>query len=81
MTNVKEAVQAAIGFVGELFPDAWGIRLEEVEPLQSKWSVVVSFNSGDPTALASVMSGTRLYKAIEVDNESGEPRSLKVWKN
>lgn len=81
MTSVKEAVQAAIEFVGDLFPEARGIRLEEVEPLPSKWSVVLSFNTGEPTTLATVMGERRIYKAVEVDSDSGEPRSLKIWKN
>jgi hypothetical protein len=82
MTNVKEAVQAAVGFVGELYPEAQGIRLEQVEPLSTIWSVVLSFNLGEPNTFALVTgANTRLYKAIEVDNASGQPRSLKAWKN
>jgi len=82
VTSVKQAVNAAIGFVEDLFPEAKGIRLEQVEPHSAVWSVVLSFDTGEPSTLASVMGGEkRIFKAVEIDSLSGEPQALKVWTN
>ncbi len=81
MIDVKTAVRAATTFVGDLFPEAKDIRLEEVEPSSNQWSVVVSFKSGESPNLAAVMGNDpRLFKQVVVDSESAEPVSLKIWK-
>jgi hypothetical protein len=53
--NAKDVVKSAIGFVEELYPSAKDIRLEEVEPLDNEWSVVLSFVEGEDSVLSSVM--------------------------
>lgn len=79
--DVKSAVHTATTFVGDLFPEARDLRLEEVVPSSNGWSVVVSFKPNDSPTLAEVMgSGTRLFKEILVDSESAKPLSLKIWK-
>ena len=81
MIDVKSAVRAATTFVGDLFPEARDIRLEEVVPSSNEWSVVVSFKPSESPTLAEVMgSGTRLFKEILVDSENAKPLSLKIWK-
>ena len=80
MIGVKEAVPPAIAFVKDLYPEAKDIRLEQVQPESSAWSVVLSFQTGEATTLASVMGAShRLYKTIQIDKENGEPLSLLVW--
>lgn len=80
--GMKEAVQTAIAFTKEFFPEAKDIRLEEVEPNQHGWSVVVSFATGEPGTLSMVMGGgtPRLYKSISIASDTGKAQSLKVWK-
>jgi hypothetical protein len=80
--DMKGAVQKAIDFAREFFPEAKGIRLEEVEPGSNGWSVVISFTTGEPGALATALGqgGTRVYKTITVSSEGGHVQSLKVWK-
>jgi hypothetical protein len=81
MIGVKEAVQAAATSVESLYPDARGIRLEEVQNIGPFWSVVMSFNTGEPTTLASVMgTEARLFKRVEIDPDTGSLIALKVWK-
>lgn len=81
MIAIKEAVQAAISSVLELYKGAADIRLEEAEKEGPAWSVVLSFTPYDATdPLASVMkSSKRLYKRIEVAGDTGELIALKVW--
>ena len=82
MIGVKDAVKSATEFVADLYPGARDIRLEEVEvdagPQQ--WSVVLSFNTGEPSTLASVMGEQRFFKQVAVQLDSGEPTGLKIWR-
>ena len=80
--DMKGAVQAAIAFAKEFFPQAKDIRLEEVEPVSSGWSVVISFTTGEPGTLAFALGQgvPRIYKTIAIESESGHAQSLKVWK-
>ena len=80
--DMKGAVRAAIAFAEDFFPEAKGIRLEEVEPHSGGWSVVISFTTGEPgtIALALGQGVPRIYKTIAVESDSGKVQSLKVWK-
>lgn len=82
LVEMKEAVQRAITFTKEFFPEAKDIRLEEVEPVSGGWSVVVSFATGEPGTLAIVIEqgAPRIYKTITIDSSNGMAQSLKVWK-
>ena len=81
MVGVKDAVRSATSFVEELYPQAKDIRLEEVEPAGSVWSVVLSFETDERSGLSYVMgTDTRLFKSVSVDSDNGAPLSLKVWK-
>lgn len=79
--DMKGAVQAAIAFAQDFFPSAKDIRLEEVEPNEKGWSVVISFATGEPGTLSQVMGvgASRLFKTINIDSTNGKARSLKVW--
>ncbi len=80
--DMKGAVQVAIAFAKDMFPQAKDIRLEEVEARSGGWSVVISFVTGELGTLSQVMGGgaPRLYKTIAIDSETGKAQSLKVWK-
>ena len=81
MVGVKDAVRSATTFVGELYPEATDIRLEEVEPSSALWTVVISFRTGERATLGYVLgTDQRLFKTVSVDKEDGSPVSLKVWK-
>jgi len=82
MIDMRQAVQTAVTSVESLYPQAKDIRLEEIEPRGDiLWSVVLSFKSGEPTTLASVMgSESRLFKRLEIDKSTGTLEALKVWK-
>ncbi len=80
-TDMKAAVQAAVAFAQEFFPQAKDIRLEEVEPKSDGWSVVVSFVTGEPSTISMLTGGVpRIYKTIEIASKTGKAQSLKVWK-
>jgi hypothetical protein len=81
LIDMKGAVQAAIAFAKDMFPQAKDIRLEEVEARSGGWSVVISFVTGELGTLSQVMGGgSRLFKTIIIDSASGQAQSLKVWK-
>lgn len=82
LVDMKGSVKAAMDFAKEMFAGARDIRLEEVEPTSSGWSVVISYAANQPPTFA-VISGqqeTRVYKKITIDSESGKVLSLKAWK-
>lgn len=76
--DMKGAVQKAIAFAKEFFPEAKGIRLEEVEPRSGGWSVVISFTTGESGTLALALGQgvPRIYKTITVESEDGHVQSL-----
>lgn len=81
--GMKAAVQSAIAFVKDMLPEAKEIRLEEVEPGPTGWSVVVSYIANQPRTIADALRGeesSRLYKKIEINDKTGKAHSLKVWK-
>ncbi len=82
MVNMKDAVTNANSFLADLFPEARNPRLEEVELANDQfWNIVLSYEPWPATPLG-LLSGpnNRLFKLIRVDADSGEPRSLKIWK-
>jgi len=80
--GMKDAVQRAFAFVKDFYPEGREFRLEEVEPFSDGWSVVISFSTGEPGALAYALGQgpPRIYKTIKIDSDSGNAQSLKVWK-
>lgn len=81
-SSIKDAVASASHFVEDLYPQARDIRLEEIQPDEtSKWKVVLSFQIGESSSLASVIGNSnRLFKSVEVDRDTSEPLSLAIWK-
>jgi hypothetical protein len=77
---MKEAVTAAAGFVGELFPNAKDVRLEEIVAQGPVWHVVVSFTAQESTLSQMLSQPQRTFKQVEVQRDSGEPIALRVWK-
>jgi len=82
MTPMKEAVSTAHQFIADLYPQAQDIRLEEIQPIEpTKWKVVFSFQVGEISALASVISNNnRLFKTVEIDRNTNEALSLTSFK-
>jgi|ERR1700690_661868 hypothetical protein len=82
LVDMKEAVQHAIAFTKDFYPEAKDIRLEEVEPISGGWSVVISFATGEPSTIAYALGqgAPRIYKTITIDSGNGKAQSLKVWK-
>jgi len=82
MVDMKGAVKAAMAFAKDMFPEARDIRLEEVEPKSGGWSVVISFAAGQSNTFAIMRGeeGPRVYKTIAIESESGQAKSVKVWK-
>ncbi len=81
MVNAKEAVRTANAFVADLFPEGSDLRLEQVAPEGPRWEVVFSFHIPEKSSLLLALGqNQRVFKSVEVDRESGEPISIKVWK-
>lgn len=75
MVTAKEAVQISSAYVADLFQQVHDLRLEQVAPHGQEWEVIFSFR---PDSMAFGASN-RVFKAVEVDRESGEPRAVKIW--
>ena len=81
MVNVKEAVRSAIGFLGDMIPDAKDPRLEEIERTGQGWVITLSYVSmSTPAELLSILpSGpSRIYRTILIDADSGDFVSMKI---
>jgi len=80
MIDIKEAVGIGTKFLVDMFPDAQGVRLEEVDLTGQYWHVVLSFDGPEPSALALMKGQTgRIFKDIKIDLDSGEALGMKVW--
>jgi hypothetical protein len=81
MIAIKDAVISASKFIMELFPDAKGLRLEQVEMSGPGWQVVMSFTLGEPSSLALVIGqSNRLFKEVAISDTTGEALGLRMWK-
>jgi hypothetical protein len=81
MVNVKEAVQAALKYLGDLVPDAKDPRLEEIERNNQDWAITLSYMSvPTPAELAAIIGGapSRIYRTITIDSQTGEFVSMKI---
>ena len=80
MIGPKEAVQAALKFLGDMVPDAKDPRLEEIEIDVDLWLITLSYVSvPTPAELADIIGGAspRIYKTIKIDRE-GTFLSMKI---
>lgn len=89
MLTVKEAVQAAQGWVRDLYPesDIRHLRLEEVEfaEFDRLWRITLGWTepavrqNGFAAALQHELQALpRVYKTLEVDAETGAVKSMKI---
>ena len=88
--TAQQAVQAAFSYVGEMYSgQAQDILLEEIELRETEvvWAVTVSFVRVSPlapvgsTGLITQSLGARaprLYKALEIDAETGAVRAMRI---
>lgn len=82
MIDVKEAVKIARSYVADLFSDAGGLALEEVEFSEEKgaWLITIGFSVREPQSPLDALGlkYDRKYKLIHVDAETGEVKSVKI---
>ena len=94
MINVKDAIKAAMVFVGETFNTGTNadpiasMRLEEVEPSENgrDWLITISLVRGLGSGALSAVLGSlseppakhRDYKTVNVDGETGVVKSVKI---
>ncbi|MBL8880027.1 MAG: hypothetical protein JNG88_12980 [Phycisphaerales bacterium] len=75
-------MQHARAYLAEVFPDAFGIRLEELGLTEDEkhWSVTLSFLRQTETAdEGNVFAGAlRNYKAIDVDAHTGQFIAMRI---
>ena len=76
---MKQAYSSAASFISELISGATDVRLEEISSGPNTWDVVISYSLGTAGSFSSLVSG-RVYKHVEVSQETGEPVALRVWK-
>jgi hypothetical protein len=76
MINVKDAVQAAIGYTREFSSvmPSYDLRLEETvfEENTGRWRVVLSF-------LDSPITSNRIYKAFFIDCDTGDVLAMQPY--
>lgn len=89
MLSVKEAVQAAHQWVGELYPpgELRHLRLEEVRLSENErfWEITLGWVEPairENTFAASLSSDVRVlprvYKTLDVDAETGEVKAMRI---
>ncbi len=90
MIDVKNAVQVAIQYCGQLFGDVFNrLQLEEVVLSEDEkhWFITVGYDvPGD--SQSDIMSGAlqgfaprrmeRKYKVVDVDTETGKVKAVKI---
>jgi hypothetical protein len=83
MIDVKEAAKVAVEYLQSL-PNmpAVAVRLEEVILTDNEqfWLITLSFmDDAEPRGIAAIANAPeRLYKAFNIDAESGQVRSMKI---
>jgi len=92
MIDIKQAVHAAEKFFKELYDQETlkNFLVEEVELSEDEkdWVVTVGFDfGGTPPTLPTQFTSTsstpragRVFKEVQIDKESGEPKSIKTKK-
>ena len=86
MIDVKDAVQKAIVFVGDVMKDdrAKSVLLEEIELSEDgkMWMITISLPTppGLFAAMKSVQGDARDYKAIQLDSSTGAIKSFRIRK-
>jgi len=85
--GVKDAVQIALAYLRELYSytdtQLLNLRLEEVDMSEDGrwWLITYGFTTSEtmPGGLAGLGPiANRVYKVIEVDVQTGEPRAMKI---
>jgi hypothetical protein len=76
--TAKDAVTRAMTYAVELFTDAEGIRLEELERSGQSWQVTLSFQRKGTLGFLASLPGSRDYKVFTVRDQDGEVTSVKV---
>jgi hypothetical protein len=92
MIDIKQAVHAAEKFFKELYDKEIlkNFLVEEVELSEDEkdWVVTVGFDFGEApvsepalfTSKSSTPRAGRVFKEVQIDKETGEPRSIKTKK-
>jgi hypothetical protein len=92
MIDIKQAVHAAEKFFKELYDQEIlkNFLVEEVELSEDEkdWVVTVGFDFGEApvsepalfTSKSSTPRAGRVFKEVQIDKETGEPRSIKTKK-
>ena len=92
MIDIKQAVHAAEKFFKELYDQETlkNFLVEEVELSEDEkdWVVTVGFDFGEAKAVepalftskSSTPRAGRVYKEVQIDKETGEPKSIKTKK-
>jgi hypothetical protein len=83
MTEVRQAIQNALTFLGDMYGEsARDVRLEEVELSEDNfWYVTLSFLKRDfPVGVSESLLGAvpREYKVLAVSSQDGSVRSMKI---
>ena len=76
--TAKDVVTKAMTYAAELFTDAEGIRLEEVDRSGHLWRVTLSFQRRGTMGALANLPVSRDYKIFTVGDTDGEVTSVKV---
>ena len=84
MVDIRQAVQAALEFMRDIYPedelDKLGVEEVEHDPEAGHWLVTLGIGGAEPASTMSVVDGAgvdRHFKIIRIDAESGAVISLK----
>ena len=77
MIDVKLAINAAVDYLKQFFPEVNAIQLEEVEISEDEkyWSVTLSYEESDRYIN---YNRTRKYKIFKIKSDTGGVLSMKI---
>ena len=81
MIDSKTAISRASAYLGEIFPQAKEVQLEEIELSDNRKHWLVTFSFPKPELVifgAPVANPNRDYKTVKVDAATGEPVAVKI---
>ena len=84
MIDLKTASKIAIEFVHSIYPDNSDFQVEEIETSEDGKYWLITIGMYDLTdvkgTLGALIAKPRKYKAVQINKENGDVRSMKIRK-
>jgi len=82
MITAKEAINIALIYMADIYPNKSGFELEEVElgDNHDHWSITVSMPDNLSSPITVLSGSNRKYKKIIIDSASGMVKGMQIRK-